>query len=135
MAALPPTVRLERAAPTPGAMTPVYASREDESFRILAGELTFFLGQRTVRAAAGDVVTASGALPRALRVEAPGTRWLVETRTPSAARLDDFGHALARPLPPAAAWASPEDEQTVTAIGEAAGLHVLGPPGALPGAG
>jgi hypothetical protein len=134
MAALPHTVRLERAASSPGAMSPVYASREDETFHVLAGELTFFLGRRTVRAAAGDAVQAPRDLARALRVEAPGTRWHVETRTPSAARLEDFGRALARPLPPAAAaWATPEDEATVTAIGAAAGLRVLGPPGSLPG--
>ncbi|HEX2044954.1 MAG TPA: cupin domain-containing protein [Gaiellaceae bacterium] len=129
----PGRVVLERASSTRGAMAPLHSRDEDETFTMVEGELTFFVGAHVVPAKAGDVVVVPRHVPRTIRVESDRARWLVATRARSPARFDDFGRALARPLERGAAvWTSAEDEATLRALGAANGTAVLGPPGRLP---
>ena len=65
------------------------------------------------------------------RVESWHARAVFTTLTRSAARYESFLRAIG-PVAPGAAWASAEDEATVTAIAGAAQTTVLGRPGALP---
>jgi len=125
---------LERNAPA-GAMAPLHVRRVDESYLVIAGEITFFVGEETVTARAGDAVVAPGGLPRTFRVESErGARWLVVTRVRSLDRFHDFGRAVSRPVErPEAGWPSPDEEAAVTAIARANGIELLGPPGLLPG--
>jgi quercetin dioxygenase-like cupin family protein len=122
-------VVLERVGRTSGIMTPLYVSEEDEEFHVHTGEITFFVGDEIVPGRAGDVVVAPAGIPHALRVDRSVARWLVVTDVASAARYDDFGHALGAPT---GAWATESDEATVGAIAAANGISVLGAPGTLP---
>ncbi|MGH2451446.1 MAG: cupin domain-containing protein [Candidatus Limnocylindria bacterium] len=126
-------VVLERTASARRAMVPLHSRDEDETFSVVEGELTFFVGGEVVRATPGDVVVAPRHVPRTLRVESEEARWLVTTRVRSLGRFEDFGRALVRPsATAAAAWASAEDEATLRALGAANGIALLGPPGLLP---
>jgi hypothetical protein len=125
------TTLVERRAARRGLMAPLYAHAEDETFRVLAGELTFYVGGRAVRARAGDVVVAPREVPRTYRVDSDGARWLVLTRLRSVSRFEDFGRALAEPVD---GWSNAEEEQSLAALAAANGIRVLGPPGALPAA-
>ena len=124
------TALVERRASSRGLMAPLYAHPQDETFHVLAGELTLFVGGQEVRARAGDVVVAPQAVPRTYRIDSDGARWLVLTRLRSVSRFEDFGRALARPV---AGWTSPEERRSLEAMAAANGIEVLGPPGMLPG--
>ena len=114
-------------------MPPLHACASDETYFVLTGELTFFVGNDVFRAAAGDVVVVPRAVPRTYRVESDGARWLVLTRVALVARFDDFGRALAVPANgPARDWTTGVEAAGVTAIAAASGIRVLGPPGMLP---
>jgi hypothetical protein len=57
------------------------------------------------------------------------------SRVCSAARYDDFLRAVAQPAGSGApAWATEEDQATVSALAAAAGITVLSAPGELPAA-
>ena len=124
---------VERVATTRGAMPPLHSRNEDETYHVLAGEVTFFVGADVVRATPGATVVAPRGVARTYRVEAPDARWLIATRVTALERFVDFGRALARPassdLPE---WASAQDVATVEVIASANGIEILGPPGALP---
>ena len=114
-------------------MPPLHARDEDETYYVLGGELTFFVGADVVRAETGDVVVAPREVPRTYRVESEDARWLVLTRVASAARFEDFGRALAVPVNgPAADWPTSDEAAGVPAIASTNGIEVLGPPGMLP---
>lgn len=118
-----------------GAMAPLHVRGVDESHLVIDGEISFFVGDETVTARAGEVVVAPRGVARTFRVESePGARWLVVTRVRSLQRYSDFGRAVSRPVAcPESGWPSPEDEAAVTAIAGANGIELLGPPGLLPG--
>lgn len=114
-------------------MTPLHAREEDETYHVLAGEITFFVGGEALRAGPGATVDAPRGVARTLRVETAEASWLVVTRVNALARYADFGRALARPSSESQReWASAEDRATVEAIAAANGIQLLGPPGALP---
>ena len=132
-AAGPAGTLVERVAPRRGVMAPLHARTEDETYHVLTGELTFFVGDEIVRARAGDVVVAPRGVPHTYRVESDGTRWLVLTRLVSVARFEDFGRALAEPQ---SVW-----DGRLAERGGGCGLgrhrrgqrdHRPGPPGMLP---
>ena len=120
---------VERFAARPGLMPPLHRRSEDESYRVLEGELTFYVGGEVLRAGPDALVDVPRDVHRTFRVESERARWLVVTRVRSVARFEDFGRALARP---AAEWPSAEEAATVAAIGAANGIEILGPPGSLP---
>jgi mannose-6-phosphate isomerase-like protein (cupin superfamily) len=123
-------VLVERRARLRGVMPPLHARDVDETYYVLEGTLTFFIGGETVTAGDGQVVVVARGCPRTFRVESEGARWLLLTRVASPARFEDFGRALAKPCRPAG-W-SAEDANLVTALGAANAVAVLGPPGMLP---
>jgi mannose-6-phosphate isomerase-like protein (cupin superfamily) len=124
------TALVEGHAARRGLMPPLHANGEDESYHVVAGELTFFVGAEVVYARVGDVVVAPRDVPRTYRVESDGARWLVLTRVASLARFEDFGRALAEPV--AGGWPSAEEKASLDALAAANGIRVLGPPGLLP---
>jgi mannose-6-phosphate isomerase-like protein (cupin superfamily) len=119
-----------------GEMAPLHAREEKEVYRVLDGELTFFVGSEEIAAGPGSVVVAPPGAARTFRVVSEGARWLVLTRVASLERFQDFGRAVSEPLPgPARVWPSLEEAYALAAIGRANGIKLLGPPGALPDGG
>src|SRR3954449_6975973 len=98
---------VERSAPA-GAMAPLIRRDEAETYRVLEGEIVFFVGADVVWARAGDVVVAPAGVERTFRVDSErGARWLVVTHVRSLEGFTDFGRAVAAPHPnPAAGWPS-----------------------------
>ena len=124
-----PASLVERSATRAGVMPPLHAHGDDVSYYILAGRLTFFVCDEIVDAGPADVVVVPADAAHTFRVETDGARWLVLARVSAAGAFEDFGRALA---PPAPAWGNAEEAAAVTAIAVAAGIRVLGQPGALP---
>src|SRR3954471_16094568 len=114
-------------------MPPLLRRHEPETYRVLEGEVVFFVGNDMVWAGPGDVVIAPAGVPRTFRVASAEARWLVLTQVSSLERFHDFARAVSMPLPnPAAGWPSPEERDTVATMGAANGIELLGPPGSLP---
>lgn len=123
---------VERRALT-GQMAPLYTRDEDETYRVVSGEVTFFVGGDVVFASEGDVVVAAAGTQRTFRAETDNARWIVLTRVSSFERYLDFGRAVARPLSDGRLdWPSRSELSAVSAIVAANGIELLGPPGALP---
>ena len=123
---------VERSAPE-GHMPPLLRRDEPETYRVLKGEVVFFLGNDVVWAGVGDTVVAPAGVPRTFRSDSPDARWLVLTRVRSLPRFIDFGRAVSRPRAyPSDRWPSPEEHTAVSAMGAANGIELLGPPGTLP---
>ena len=118
-----------------GEMPPLHVHAADESFHVFEGSLTIYLADDAVRLEAGETLVAPRGVPHTYRAESAKARVLTMSRVDSAARYDDFLRAVARPSESEApAWATAEDEATVSAIAAAAGITVLSPPGELPAA-
>jgi mannose-6-phosphate isomerase-like protein (cupin superfamily) len=116
-----------------GQMAPLYTRDETETYRVVAGEVTFFVGSEVVHAREGDVVVAAAGAARTLRAESDDARWIVLTRVSSFERYLDFGRAVARPLDNGhTGWPSASELAAISAIAAANGIDLLGPPGALP---
>jgi quercetin dioxygenase-like cupin family protein len=123
---------VERTAPA-GYMPPLARRDEQETYRVISGEVVFFVGNDMVWAGPGDVVVAPGGVERTFRVAADDTRWLVLTHVRSLDRFADFGRAVSAPLSdPCAGWPSGEEQAAVESLAAANGIELLGPPGALP---
>jgi len=117
-----------------GQMSPLHTRDEDETYRVVSGEITFFVGDDVVEAREGDVVVAAAGVERTLRAESDDARWIVLTRVSSFERFLDFGRAVARPLADGRTeWPSASELAAVSAIAAANGIELLGPPGTLPG--
>jgi mannose-6-phosphate isomerase-like protein (cupin superfamily) len=116
-----------------GHMPPLLRRAESETYRVLEGEVAFFVGNDMVWAGPGDVVVAPRDVARTFRVASPEARWLVLTQVRSLERFSDFGRAVSPPLAaPATDWPSFEERDAVAAMGAANDIELLGPPGALP---
>jgi mannose-6-phosphate isomerase-like protein (cupin superfamily) len=116
-----------------GEMAPLHGRDEKEVYRVLDGDVTFFVGSEQISAGPGDVVVAPPGAARTFRVMSDSARWLVLTRVTSLERFQDFSRAVSKPLEaPAQGWPSVEEQYTLAAIGRANGIELLGPPGALP---
>jgi quercetin dioxygenase-like cupin family protein len=127
------TALVERDAPE-GAMPPLYRRDEAETYRVLEGEVLFFVDDEVVPAGPGDVVVAAAGAERTFRVASDDARWVVLTRVKSLERFLDFNRAVAEPIAvPVAGWPSAEEEATLNSMGAANGIELLGPPGVLPG--
>ena len=127
------TALVERTAPH-GAMPPLSQRDEAETYRVLEGEIQFFIGDEVVPASPGDVVVAAAGVPRTFRVESDDARWLVLTRVTSLERFLDFFRAVVEPVAvPVSGWSSSEDEAPLASMGAANGIELLGPPGMIAG--
>jgi hypothetical protein len=123
---------LERSA-REGDMPPLLRRSEDETYRVIDGEVAFFVGGDMVWAGPGDEVVAPAGVPRTFRVVSPQARWLVQTAVSSRELFSDFARAVSAAHPePARGWPSADERAAVAAMGAANGIELLGPPGALP---
>jgi quercetin dioxygenase-like cupin family protein len=120
---------LEHLAPR-GAGSPLHVHRrEDEWFYVTEGELTFWLGGRTVAAPAGSFVFGPRDVPHTFEVASERARWLLVTEP---AGFEEFVRAVAEPaaaltLPPPPA--EPPDLGRIGALAAKHGVEFLGPPG------
>ena len=115
-----------------GDMPPLHVhERDDETFYVIDGELSLFVGGQQLLLGAGQAALAPRAVPHCYRVESEEARWLLIT-TP--AGLDSFVREVAEPapadeLPPAG---RPQDPALLAQAAAKAGIEILGPPGTLP---
>jgi hypothetical protein len=115
-------------------MPPLYRRDEAETYRVLEGEVLFFIDDEVVPAGPGDVVVAAAGAKRTFRVESEDARWLVLTRVTALERFLDFHRAVVEPIAvPVTGWPSAEEYAALSSIGAANGIELLGPPGVLPG--
>jgi mannose-6-phosphate isomerase-like protein (cupin superfamily) len=127
------TALVERAAQE-GAMPPLYRREEAETYRVLEGEVEFFIDDEIVPAGPGDVVVAAAGAERTFRVESDDARWLVLTRVASLELFLDFNRAVTDPVAvPISGWPSAEEQAALSSVGAVNGIELLGPPGVLPG--
>ena len=105
-------------------------SREDETFYVLEGEITFYIGDQTYKAAPGTFVSAPRGVPHSYTFETDVIRMLVlvapggfeEFFRP--AQFSKPAQALEIPPPE-----GPPDVQAIVAALEHHGVEVVGPPG------
>jgi hypothetical protein len=103
----------------------------EAKFHILEGSLRFRIGEREIRAAAGDTVVGPRGVPHAFVADSPGgARTLVITAVGDFERLVlGFGRPAEGPgLPP---WDGPPTPEQQAALAEACRRHnieLLGPP-------
>ena len=115
-----------------GDMPPLHVHhREDETFYVIDGELSLFVGGKQVIVGPGQGVLAPREVPHCYRVESEEARWLVIT-TP--AGFESFVREVAEPapaerFPPAG---RPLDPAVLAAAAAKVGIEILGPPGTLP---
>jgi mannose-6-phosphate isomerase-like protein (cupin superfamily) len=115
-----------------GEMPPLHVHhRDDETFYVLEGEVSLFVGDRKLSLTTGQAAHAPREIPHCYRVESEQAHWLLIT-TP--AGFESFVRQVSAPAP---VDALPEGERPVDpiALAQAAaqvGIEILGPPGALP---
>lgn len=118
-----------------GHMTPLHVHDEDETFHILEGRFTFFVGNEVLEAEPGSTYTAPKGIPHTFRIESSeGGRGLVVT---SPGRFEDFVRAVSRPapVPERPSLDGPPTPDQIDAFTRGAienGIEILGPPGMLP---
>jgi quercetin dioxygenase-like cupin family protein len=112
-----------------GMATPVHRhSREDEAFYVLDGEVSVYVGEDVVRAAAGGFLWAPRDVPHAFCVESAQARLLVVSTPAGFERFFfDTGEAAAALTVPPPATEPPDLDALVAALA-AYGVDVLGPP-------
>ena len=115
-----------------GDIAPLHVHRsDDETFLVLEGELTLFVGRQIVRGGPGSVFFAPKGIPHTYRIESETAKWRVIS-SPSV-----FAEFVAQASVPAAAATLPPgppegDPERLTAIAAEYGIEILGPPGTLP---
>ena len=115
-----------------GHMPPLHVHRaEDESFVVLDGELTLYVGDAMHTLRRGDVANAPMHVPHTFRVESETARWVVAC---SPAGFERFVAEVGEPAPEAVLPAAPvlPEPARFAEICEAFEIELLGPPGALP---
>lgn len=104
---------------------------EDEVFRVLDGELRVRIGDREIRARAGETLLAPKKVPHTYRVESPdGARWLTITH---GGDFERFVRAFSRPaqrdgLPDPSGPPTPEQAQALASECAQHGIELVGPP-------
>jgi hypothetical protein len=115
-------------------MPPLLRRDEAETYRVLEGEVLFFIDDEVVPAAPGDVVVAAAGAERTFRVVSENARWLVLTRVTSLERFLDMHRAVVPVIASPLCWSpAGEEHAALVALGSPNGIEVLGPPGVLPG--
>jgi quercetin dioxygenase-like cupin family protein len=101
-------------------------TREDETFVVLDGVYTFFLGAERISAPAGTVVFAPRGIPHSYRIESPTARYLCFITPGGFERFfSDVGLPADDP-----AFAPPDKEpdfERLGAVAETYGVTLLGP--------
>ncbi|MGH2891715.1 MAG: quercetin 2,3-dioxygenase [Solirubrobacteraceae bacterium] len=117
-----------------GDMPPLHVHhRDDETFYVLEGEMTLFVGDRQIAVSASQAALAPREVPHTYRVESEQARWLV-INAPSG--FEQFVRtagesAPSAQLPPPG---RPVDPSALAQTAAEHGLEILGPPGMLPAA-
>ena len=115
-----------------GHMPPLHVHwAEDETFVVMEGELTLYVGAEVLSLRKCDVALAPLGVPHTFRVETETARWVV---TASPAGFERFVAAVGEPaegpgLPPEPVLPGPERFEEICEEFE---IELLGPPGALP---
>jgi mannose-6-phosphate isomerase-like protein (cupin superfamily) len=115
-----------------GDMPPLHVHhRDDETFYVLEGEMTLFLGDRLIAVSHGQAALAPRDVPHTYRVESEQARWLV---IKSPAGFERFVRTAGEPapsdeLPPPG---RPFDPAASAQTAAEYGIDILGPPGMLP---
>jgi quercetin dioxygenase-like cupin family protein len=115
-----------------GDMPPLHVHhRDDETFLIIDGEMSMYVGDAALRGGPGSIFFAPRDVPHAYRVESDTARWRVISSPPAFAEfvLETSMPARALTLPSEPPMISP-DELNETAARY--GIEILGPPGTLP---
>jgi quercetin dioxygenase-like cupin family protein len=115
-----------------GHMPPLHIHHgEDETFILLEGEITLYVGSEVVRLAPGGVALGPKGVPHTFRVESETARWLTVC-TP--AGFDRFVAAVGRPAPERVLPRElvMPDPDRFAEICEEFEIELLGAPGALP---
>jgi len=101
--------------------------REDETFYVVAGELTFFVGDRRIEARAGDFVFAPRETPHAFLVTSDRAEYLTSFFPAGAERF--FAEVAPRTVPgePAPPPRAPDPEEFAR-IAASYGIEIIGPP-------
>ena len=117
-----------------GDMPPLHVHRrDDETFYVVAGEITLFVGDQQITVSEGQAALAARGVPHAYRVESEQARWLVIN---SPAGFEQFLRAASEPAPSAELPppGRPFDPGALAQTAAEYGIEILGPPGMLPGA-
>jgi quercetin dioxygenase-like cupin family protein len=115
-----------------GDMPPLHVHhREEETFYVLEGQMTLFVGGEQLVLAAGQAAVAPRGVPHVYRVDSERARWLAVS---SPAGFADFVRAVSEPapvdeLPPAG---RPVDPAGIAQAGAEHDIEILAPPGTLP---
>jgi quercetin dioxygenase-like cupin family protein len=115
---------------TQGLGSPLHVhSREDEWFYVIEGELTIWVGGRTIAALAGSFVYGPRGIPHTFVVASEQARFLVVTEPGG---FDGFMRALSVPataahLPPPGTPVPPLER--MMALAAEYGIDIIGPPG------
>ena len=118
-----------------GDMPPLHVhQRDDETFYVLDGEVSLFVGDQRLTLTAGQAALAPRGIPHSYRVESAGARVLLVT---APAGFEAFVRAVSEPapadeLPPSG---RPLDPEALARTAAEYGIEILGPPGALPSRG
>src|SRR5918992_3735326 len=110
-----------------GAQAPLHLHRkEDEAFYVLEGEMTFHIGEETIKASAGSFVFGPKDVPHTYTVDSGPARLLFLLSPPG---FEGFVEAISKPakartLPPSESQASSDEDET-TDEGETESFAVL----------
>ena len=120
---------IEHLAPE-GAGSPLHVHhREDEWFYIIEGNLTFWVGGRTIEASAGSFVYGPRDIPHTFTVTSPEARFLLVAEP---AGFEKFVRSVAEPAPSLTLPPPPSeapDPAALTAAAAEYGIEITGPPG------
>jgi quercetin dioxygenase-like cupin family protein len=105
-----------------GEQTPIHVHDHDEAFHVVEGEISLHFADRSLTLRAGSSFTAPAGEPHAVSAGIAGARYLTTTYTKSVSGYADFQRAVAPP----ASDGSFEGADVVRALGESAGITVLG---------
>lgn len=111
----------------PGSGPPPHVhSREDESFLVLSGEVTFYLGEKAIRLQENGYIFAPRNIPHHFRNTGSTKAILLETASP--AGVERFFEIIGRPLPSRTSPPSPLTPQEIALMREKApefGIEIL----------
>jgi quercetin dioxygenase-like cupin family protein len=114
-----------------GDMPPLHVHHdEDETFSVLEGKMTLFVGNDELELKAGECTVAPRGVPHVYRVDSTEARWLgVASPTFAEFVLAASVPAETETIPDAPPAFAPEE---LIGIAAQNGIEVLGPPGTLP---